>query len=411
MKNKPELLMPAGDFQKLKYAFAFGADAVYLGGKNFSLRARANNFEPDEIKDSVNYAHALNKKIYVTVNAFFRNVEIPALEKYLKFLEEIKVDAIILSDPGILFLAKKIAPNLELHLSVQANTTNELSCKFWQEAGIKRIVLARELNISEISEIVKSNENLEFEVFIHGAMCISYSGRCFLSAYFANRDANRGDCAHPCRWKYKILEEEKRPGKMIPYEEDEKGAYLFNVNDMCLINRISELVSSGVQSFKVEGRMKSLYYLTATTRLYRRAIDLFFNDENDYFVQKEFLNNEMEKLNNRGYTEGFYFGTPEAKDYNYDGEFDKITHYFLAQISEKISDKKVRVIVKNNIKIGDFVEILTPNEFQKNVVKINTIFSLKDNVYVEKGHSDLEAILEFDREANVSEFSLLRATD
>src|SRR5574344_1737553 len=259
MNKKIELLMPAGNLQKLKYTLSYGADAVYIGGKDFSLRARANNFTLEEMKIAAEYAHNLNKKIYVTVNAFIRNNEIEELKKYLQFLESINIDAIIVSDPGVIHLSNQITPNLELHLSTQANTTNALSVQFWEQQNIKRIVLARELSIDEIKQITTDNKNLEFEIFIHGAMCISYSGRCFLSAYMINRDANRGDCAHPCRWKYKVfLEEEKRPNQFMEYEEDEKGAYIFNSNDMCQIMRIKELIESGVSSFKIEGRMKSL---------------------------------------------------------------------------------------------------------------------------------------------------------
>ena len=279
--------------------------------------------------------------------------KIDGLRDYLKFLNEIKIDAIIVSDPGVIYLAKSIAPEIEIHLSTQANTTNDLACKFWKEQGIQRIVLARELSIEEIKNIAENNQDIEFEIFVHGAMCISYSGRCFLSAYMANRDANKGDCAQPCRWKYALLEEEKRKGEHIYYEEDEKGAYIFNVNDMCLIHRIPELVESGAASFKIEGRMKTLYYITCVTRAYRKAIDLYLKSPELYEMEKENFIKEIALLNNRGYTEGFYFGKPDKKDYNYYSRNEKITHYFLAQVLEKISDTKFKVLVKNSFSIGD----------------------------------------------------------
>ncbi|MFC1485143.1 U32 family peptidase C-terminal domain-containing protein [bacterium] len=405
--KKPELLVAAGNMEKLKYAFAYGADAVYLGGKEFNLRARANNFEIDEIEEAVRYAHNLNKKIYITLNAFSRTNEEKKIKEYLHIFQDFQVDAVIISDPGVVYLAKKEAPNLNLHLSTQANTTNDLACKFWKELGIKRIVLARELSLKEIKEIVHRNRDLEFEIFIHGAMCISYSGRCFLSTYMADRDANRGDCAHPCRWKYAVLEEEKRKGKYMDYEEDEKGAYIFNTNDMRLIQNVPDLFDTGVGSFKIEGRMKSLYYITCVTRAYRRAFDLAMNSE--YTKENvKLLQKEMEMLNNRGYTRGFYFGEPEAKDYNYRGGFDKIKHFFLAQILEIREENKVKVLIKNTIRIDDEVEIITPNLYTSNFTKIKNIFDEEEEIYLDEVHCDSEVLLEFDEHVELSEYSIVR---
>jgi putative protease len=411
-----ELLMPAGDFEKLKYALEYGADAVYIGGKNFSLRARANNFNFDEMREATEYTHKLGKKIYVTVNAFIRDNETIELEKYLIFLDEIKVDAIIVSDSGLFYLIKQIfkhkkAHSFEIHLSTQANTTNTLACKFWQEQGVSRIVLARELALTEISAITKNINNLKFEMFVHGAMCISYSGRCFLSAYMANRDANTGDCAQPCRWKYAILEEDQRKGEPMYYEEDEKGAYIFNTNDMCLIQRIPELIESGVTSFKIEGRMKTLYYVTCVARAYRKAIDFYQKSAELYDSEKEKLLLEIGLLNNRGYTEGFYFGLPDKKDYNYQTRTDKVTHYFLAQVLEKISDKKIKVLVKNSFKVGDKIEILTASEYKENHTTIKSIYSLKDEIYIEKAYCKLEVILELENALNINEFSIVRSVN
>ena len=376
--KKVELLVPAGDLKKLKYAVFYGADAVYIGGENFSLRARANNFSSRDMKEAVNFCHENNRKLYVAVNAFIRNNEIENLEKYLKFLDLIKVDGVIVSDIGVIFLIKKLNLDLKIHLSTQANTTNFLSARFWEELGIKRIVLARELFVDEISEIVKQNKNIDFEIFIHGAMCISYSGRCFLSVYMINRDANRGDCAHPCRWKYRIksaeLEEEKRDGELMKYEEDEKGAYIFNSKDMCQILRIKELIETGVRSFKIEGRMKSLYYVISITRLYRRAIDLYYKNPSIYEEEKNNIFDEILKLNNRGYTEGFYFGEPKGIDYNYKNNSVKVNHYFLAEILEILDNFKIKVLVKNTFSVGEKIEILTPFIYEENFVKIKSIY-------------------------------------
>jgi putative protease len=416
--QKVELLMPAGDMKKLKYALEYGADAVYIGWKKFSLRARANNFELDEIEQAVFYTHSLGKKIYVTVNSFIRDYEKESLENYLKFLYEINVDAIIVSDPGIIYLAKKEVPNLCIHLSTQANTTNNLSVKFWKEFGIVRIVLARELSIDEISSIVKNNFDMEFEIFVHGAMCISYSGRCFLSKYMIDRDANRGDCAHPCRWEYTLLEEKKRPNQFMKYEEDEKGSYIFNSSDMCQILRIKELLESGVHSFKIEGRMKSLYYIICTTNIYRKAIDIYYENPQRYEAEKLNFLAEIFKLNNRGYTEGFYFGAPTEKYYNYNENCGKITHYFLAEILEVIEKNKIKVLVKNSFSINDKVEILTPNnKNSNNIAIVKNIYSLKDNEFIEKSFCDLEAIIELENinndniknEFDINEFSIIRA--
>ncbi|MDD2481063.1 MAG: U32 family peptidase, partial [Lutispora sp.] len=251
--NKPELLAPAGNLEKLKMAFIYGADAVYIGGERFGLRAQAGNFTLDDIKEGVNFAHELNKKIYVTVNIMPHNEDLLGLDDYIKELQEIGVDALIVSDPGVLLIIKEVAPDMEIHLSTQANNTNYKSAEFWYNQGVKRIVLAREMSFDEIKEIIeKAPHGLEFEAFVHGAMCISYSGRCLLSNYMVGRDANRGECAHPCRYKYYLVEE-KRPGQYMPVEEDEKGTYIFNSRDLSMIEHIPELAKSGIKSFKIEG--------------------------------------------------------------------------------------------------------------------------------------------------------------
>ncbi|HHY90460.1 MAG TPA: U32 family peptidase, partial [Clostridiales bacterium] len=278
MKNI-ELLAPAGDLEKLKIAVIYGADAVYIGGQTFGLRAAAKNFSFEDMKRGIQFAHEHGKKVYVTLNIIPHNADIEELPSYLEQLKTLNIDAVILSDPGTLMYVQEHMPDVDIHLSTQANTTNYLSALFWYKQGVKRIILARELSITEIKEIRRQiPPDLELEAFIHGAMCISYSGRCLLSNYMASRDANRGECAHPCRWKYYLMEE-KRPGEYIPVFEDEKGTYFLHSKDLCMIEHIPELIESGINSFKIEGRMKSIYYVATIVNAYRRAIDTYLNDK------------------------------------------------------------------------------------------------------------------------------------
>ena len=267
----PELLAPAGNFEKMQTAIHYGADAVYLGGKKFSLRAHATNFGEEEIAQAVAYAHGHGVQVYTTLNIFAHNDDLAELPDYLAALREAKVDGLIISDPGILAVARRVVPELPIHLSTQANVTNLESVRFWAGQGVKRLNLARELSLAEITQIRQATE-AELEIFVHGALCISYSGRCLLSLYLTGRDANQGNCAHPCRYHYR-LEEEKRPGQFFPVEEDSRGTYIFNAKDLCLLNRLPELIRAGADSLKIEGRMKSVYYVGAITRLYRAALD------------------------------------------------------------------------------------------------------------------------------------------
>ena len=301
----PELLAPAGDMEKLKVALAYGADAVYLGGKNFGLRAFADNFTPDELAEACRYAHERNRKVYVTVNMFPHNADMGELPDYLRQLAAAGCDALLIADPGVFRAARRWIPNMPLHISTQANTTNWESALFWQEQGASRIVLARELSGPEICEI-RRNVSLELECFIHGAMCISYSGRCLMSAYMTGREANRGECAQPCRWQYALVEE-KRPGEYFPVEEDEHGTYILNSRDLCLIGQLPALHAAGVQSFKIEGRMKSVHYLATVVRVYRAALDLLRDNSRDYAVQNDWLQ-ELDKAASRRYTTGFWEG-------------------------------------------------------------------------------------------------------
>ena len=314
--NKIELLAPAGDLEKLKFAIIYGADAVYIGGQIFGLRAASKNFSIDEMKEGVRFAHDRGKRVYLTLNIIPHNEDIDELENYLEALGEVDIDAVILSDPGTLMYIGQHLPDMEIHLSTQANNTNFMSAKFWNQQGVKRIVLARELSIDEISEIVEktSDTDLEYEVFVHGAMCISYSGRCLLSNYMVHRDANKGDCAQSCRWKYHLVEEQ-RPGEYFPVVEDESGSYFFNSKDLCMINHLDSVMDSGVSSIKIEGRNKSIYYVANIVRAYREAIDSYYRN-GVFEVDFRWLE-EIRKASHRQFTTGFYFKKPDEADQLY----------------------------------------------------------------------------------------------
>ncbi|MBC2579005.1 U32 family peptidase [Clostridium sp. DJ247] len=356
--KKPELLAPAGNLEKLKTAINFGADAVYLGGSKLNLRAFADNFTDEELKEGVEYAHSRGKKVFVTMNVFPHNEDLNGLEEYLKNLYELKVDAIIVSDPGIIMAAREVVPELELHLSTQANNVNWKSAKFWYNQGIKRIVLAREMSLEEIKDI-RNNipESCEIESFIHGSMCMAYSGRCVISNYMTGRDSNRGQCAQPCRYKYYLVEE-KRPGEYFPVFEDEKGSYILNSKDLCMIEYIPELVRAGIDSFKIEGRMKSSYYVASIVKSYRQAIDAYFEDPEGYEFQQKWLDN-LSKASHRTYFTGFYFGDPNKQAHEtsaYIREYDIIGIVKGYDTSSRVATIEQR----NKVFDGDKVEVLRP---------------------------------------------------
>jgi len=348
LKNKfgktIELLAPAGDFSLLKTAFYFGADAIYLGGKEYGLRAKSGNFSDEEITEAVKYTHELHKKLYVTVNIFAKNTDICEIEKYALFLEKAGVDAVIVSDLGVLKIFKTLT-KLEIHISTQANVCNSLAAMQYVELGAKRIILARELSIAEISEICENLEGkADIEVFVHGAMCISYSGRCLMSKYMTGRDANRGDCAHPCRYKY-FLQEEKRPGEFFPIEEDDNGTYIMNSRDLCLIEKLNELADAGVASFKIEGRMKNEHYVGGVVNVYRRAM----NGENFNYME------ELDKLSHRPFTAGFTFNDKQK-------EFTKSSAVIINNKIAAVVMEKNQIRIKNKITKGDEIEILSPSD-------------------------------------------------
>jgi putative protease len=355
--NKIELLAPAGDFEKLEIAIDYGADAVYLAGKDFSLRNFSGNFTIEELQQAVKLAHAHGVKAYLACNIYSRNFEQNAIIEYLKVIEEIGPDAVILADPGIFYQIRKRLPRMTVHLSTQANTTNYHSAQFWQDLGVQRINAARELSLEEIAQMT-SHGSVEIEAFVHGAMCISYSGRCLLSNYMANRESNRGYCAHACRWKYAIAEE-TRPGQYMPMMEDKRGTYILHSRDLCMIEHIPALISAGITSLKIEGRMKGIHYLATSVNVYRQAIDAYYADPVLYRTNQDWIN-ELTAINHRGYSTGFYFGKPDQASPGFDRSTRANKPTFVGLVIERQAPETVKIEVRNKICRGDSVEVISP---------------------------------------------------
>ena len=375
--NKLELLAPAGNFSKLKTAVYYGADAVYIGGKNFSLRAFSDNFSDEEIVEAVKFAHGKNVKIYVTVNIFAKNSDFEKAAEYFKFLESANVDAVLITDVGLISLCKKVAPNLKIHLSTQANTLNKYAVKFWGEQGLERVVLARELSLAEIKEISDFNPETQLEAFVHGAMCISYSGRCLLSNYFNGRDANRGECVQACRWQYELREKSKN-GEFFPIEEDERGSYILNSKDLNMIEHIDEMASVGVCSLKIEGRMKSEYYLATVINAYRRAIDEYYKIGDKYKENKIFYE-ELLKTNHRVFTTAYMLGK-NNETVNYSDSQSAGEKQFIATVLEGTNDDGYFVAeMRNRFKKGDKLELLTPNSNFNSIITPSRITDEEGN--------------------------------
>lgn len=355
--KKPELLSPAGNMEKLKMAIIYGADAVYLGGPDFGLRALAGNFTRDEMREAVGFAHGRQKKVYVTVNVFPRNDDLVSLPDYLKFLQSIEVDGILVADIGVFFAAKRIIPQMPVHISTQANATSVASVEAWRNLGAERVVLARELSMREIKEIRRSTD-AELEMFVHGAMCISYSGRCLMSSFMAGRDANRGNCAQPCRWRY-ALTEEKRSGEYFPIEEDERGSYFFNSKDLCLMGNIADVIDTGVDSLKIEGRMKSVHYVASVTKAYREAIDSLLDNRENFAVKNEWLD-ELDKVSHRPYTTGFFYGRTTEDDQIYGTSSYTQTSDFVGLVLSYDENGFATVEQRNNMQSGQEIEVFQP---------------------------------------------------
>lgn len=370
--KKPELLIPASSLEVLKTAVLFGADAVYIGGEAFSLRAKARNFSREDMAKGIDFAHRYGVKVHVTANILAHNGDIEEASAYFRELKEMKPDALIISDPGMFALAREICPEIDIHISTQANNTNYMTYLFWYKQGAKRVVSARELSLAEIREIrARIPKDMEIESFIHGAMCISYSGRCLLSNYFTGRDANQGACTHPCRWKYAVVEE-SRPGEYLPVYENERGTYIFNSKDLCMIEHIPEMIEAGIDSFKIEGRMKTALYVAAVARTYRKAIDDYFESEEKYRANMDWYKEEISKCTYRNFTTGFYFGKPDENAQIYDTN-TYVNEYIYLGIVEEITEPfgnmqegcrqqaLAKIEQRNKFCVGDKIEIMKPD--------------------------------------------------
>lgn len=359
--RKTELLIPAGSLDVLKTAVIYGADAVYLGGEAFGLRAKAKNFTNEEIREGIAFAHERGVKVYITANIFAHNDDLPGVEEYFKELGEIGPDALIISDPGVFMTAKRILPEMEIHISTQANNTNYGTYQFWYGLGAKRVVSARELSLKEIREIRDHiPEDMEIESFIHGAMCISYSGRCLLSNFLTGRDANQGACTHPCRWKYSLVEE-TRPGEYFPVTENDRGTFIFNSKDLCMIEHIPEMMEAGIDSFKIEGRMKTALYVATVTRAYRLAIDACMRDPEEYRKNMAWYREEIGKCTNREFTTGFYFGKPGPDSQIYENSTYITGSVYLGRVDSVDGKGRCRLEQKNKFSVGENLELMKPD--------------------------------------------------
>mgnify|MGYP000843919365 FL=1 len=404
--NKIELLAPAGDLEKLKIAIIYGADAVYFGGEMFSLRAGAGNFSIGEMKESIAFAHERGKKCYLTVNIFAHNEDIEPLGKYLDSIKDIGIDAFLVSDPGVFDLIRENIPDAVIHLSTQANMTNYKAAGFWYRMGVSRLVTARELPFEEIRQL-RSHipEDMELESFVHGAMCISYSGRCLLSNFMTERDANRGQCAHPCRWQYSLMEE-KRPGEYYPIEEDDRGTYIMNSRDLCMIEHIPELINAGICSAKIEGRMKSIYYVATVVHAYRQAIDAYYEDPDNYEFNEEWLT-ELKKASHREFTTGFYFNQPTNLDQNYQTSAYNRDYSFVGIVKSYDESSGYAVVEqRNKMTVGEEIEVFGPDiSFFRQ--KVTEMYDLESGEAIESAPHPQE-ILRFKMDKPVKPDYILR---
>lgn len=381
-----ELLIPAGNLEILKTAVNYGADAVYIGGEFLGLRAKAKNFSLEEMKEGIAYAHRYKKKVFVTANIVAHNQDLEQAREYFNELAQIQPDAVIISDPGIFMLAKEILPKVEIHISTQANNTNYATYHFWWNLGATRVVTARELSLKEIQEI-RTNipKKMEIETFVHGSMCMAYSGRCMLSNYMTGRDANQGGCTNPCRWKYSLMEE-KRPGEYLPVYENERGTYIFNSKDLCMIEYIPDLIEAGIDSFKIEGRGKTALYVATLTRVYRRAIDDYQKNPKIYQRNLSWYQEELQKCTQRAFTTGFFYGKPSQEAQVYDSNIYTTYYIFIGNVLEIAEDGRFRIEQKNKFSIGDTIEIMKKNG--ENIsANVKGIYDLEGNIQENAPHS------------------------
>ncbi len=406
--RKTELLIPAGSLEVLKTAVIYGADAVYIGGEAFGLRAKAKNFTNDDIREGIAFAHDRGVKVYITANILAHNEDLSGVEEYFNELKEIRPDAVIISDPGVFAIAKRVIPDMELHISTQANNTNYGTYLFWHQLGAKRVVSARELSLAEIKEIRgKIPEDLEIESFIHGAMCMSYSGRCLLSNFMTGRDANQGACTHPCRWKYSLVEE-KRPGEYMPVYENERGTYIFNSKDLCMIEHIPEMMDAGIDSFKIEGRMKTALYVATVARTYRKAIDDYNKDPELYKANMDWYRSEIGKCTYREFTTGFYFGKPDETTQIYDNNTYVKNYTYLGTALAVDERGYARIEQKNKFTVGETIEVMKPDGSNLEV-KVKGIWNEDGEAQESAPHS--RQILFVHLDAKVEPYDILRRSE
>ena len=403
--KKVELLVPASNLEVLKTAVIYGADAVYIGGEAYGLRAKAKNFSLDDMREGIAFAHGRGVKVYVTANILAHNYDLDGARTYFKELKEIKPDALIISDPGMFTIAKEECPEIEIHISTQANNTNYMTYLFWHKMGAARVVSARELSLREIKEIRENiPDDLEIESFIHGAMCISYSGRCLLSNYFTGRDANHGACTHPCRWKYAVVEEQ-RPGEYLPVYENERGTYIFNSKDLCMIEYIPEIIDAGIDSLKIEGRMKTALYVATVARTYRKALDDFAESEEKYRANMDWYRSEISKCTYRQFTTGFYFGKPDENTQIYDNNTYVNEYIYLGIVGATDDRGFVRIEQRNKFCKGDVIEIMKPDG--RNIpVTVNAIYDDEGNEVESAPHP--QQVLWLDLSEKPQQYDLLR---
>ncbi len=404
-QRRPELLIPASCLEVLKVAVIYGADAVYIGGEAFGLRAKAKNFSLEEMKEGVAFAHSRGVKVYVTANILAHNRDLEGVRRYFEELRDVGMDALIISDPGVFMLAKELLPDIELHISTQANNTNYGTYQFWHKLGAKRVVSARELSLEEIREI-RANipEELEIETFVHGAMCISYSGRCLLSSFLTGRDANQGACTHPCRWKYALVEE-NRPGEYMPVFENDRGTYIFNSKDLCMIEYIPEILSVGIDSMKIEGRMKTALYVAAVARTYRLAIDDCLKDPEYYRSRIPFYREEIAKCTYRQFTTGFFFGRPDEHSQIYENNTYMKEYTYLGLIGEKNERGMYRMEQRNKFSVGEEVEVMKPDG-RNLIVQVHAIEDEEGNPQGSAPHP--KQILYVDMQCELEEYDIVR---
>lgn len=409
LKQKhPELLIPASSLEVLKVAVIYGANAVYIGGEAFGLRAKAKNFSMEEIKEGIQFAHKYNVKVYITANILAHNDDLEGIKEYFKELKTLSPDAFIISDPGVFQIAKEVLPATEIHISTQANNTNYGTYNFWYKMGAKRVVSARELSLKEIKQIRENiPDDLEIETFIHGAMCISYSGRCLLSSFMAGRDANRGACTHPCRWKYYVMEE-KRPGEYMPVYENERGTYIFNSKDLCMIEHIPELIDAGIDSFKIEGRMKTALYVATVARTYRKALDDYLRNPEEYEKNMPYYKEELTKSVYRQYTTGFFFGKPDENTQIYDSNTYIKEYTYLGMVSGVNENGLYKIEQRNKFSVGESIEVMKPNGGNIEAV-VRNIVNEEGNQMDSAPHP--KQVLYIDLGVKLDEFDILRRQD